>query len=319
MTGDPNADQSPHSPSDEERFAALRAHSPLAALRDRLDLLEGGIRGVAAYQAALRLLPKEAPHSEMMPPMGARWNRSEGAWEVDHVAAMRLWRGPGDTGLPPREMVDAFLAGYVERTGNDDERRLVEQLYAEAQQQLSEEGGAPEVFPGSTQAEADAVAERYGYGEPVQAITLDAPSGVFLLALVLVIVPAVLGTALLVESDGGTASRVGGIALYVVAVAAIFFGFVPLPLGRKRPPAPQLFVFRGGIVFAVNGLLDPYAWPDLELHQSVVTSTVGSDQREVSRDLLLIGPRGRSKTFVVPSFHHETVTDLARAGGATIS
>jgi hypothetical protein len=165
-------------------------------------------------------------------------------------------------------------------------------LYAEAEQRLSEQGGAPEVSPGNTQAEAAAVAERYGYGELVQTITLDAPTRTFVLALVLVVVPALLGTVLLFQSDGGTSSRVGGIVLYVVAAAAIF---------------------------GVNGFLDPYAWPDLELYQSVVTSTVGSAQREVSTDLLLIGPRGRSKTFVVPSLHHETVTDLARAGGAAIS
>lgn len=319
MTGDPNADLNPRSPSDEERLAAQRARSPRAALMDRLDLLEGGIPGRAAYQAALRLLPKEPPYPGMAHPPGARWNEAAHAWEVDDAAAMQLWWAPGDGGLPPWEMVDAFLAGYVERTGDDDERRLVEQLYAEAERQPSEPSSASEASPGNTQAEAAAVAERYGYGGLVQTITLDAPSGLFGLALILVIVPALLGTVLLFQSDGGTASRVGGIVLYVVAAAAVFLGFVPLPLGRPRPPVPRLFVFRGGIVFAVDGLLDPYAWPDLELHQSVVTSTVGSDQREVRRNVLWIGPRGRSKQFVVPSLLHETMTDLARAGGATIS
>ncbi|MEU4386218.1 hypothetical protein [Promicromonospora sp. NPDC023805] len=319
MTGDPNADQSPRSPSDEERFAALRAHSPRAALMDRLDLLEGGIPGVAAYQAALRLLPNGARSSGMRPPAGARWNRAEGAWEVDHAVAMRLWEPPGDAGLPPREMVDAFLAGYVERTGDDEERRLVEQLYAEAEQRLSELGGAREVFPANTQAEADAVAERYGYGKLVQTITLDAPSGSYVFAFTLVVVFALLGTVLLFQWGDDTSARVGGIGLYLAAAATIVLGFVPLPRGRPRRPAPQLFVFRGGIVFGDDGLLDPYAWPDLELRQKVVTATVGSDQHEVRSKVLWISPRGRSKEFVVPSLHHRTVTDLARAGGATIS
>ncbi|MGI5187633.1 hypothetical protein ACQEVI_05745 [Promicromonospora sp. CA-289599] len=319
MTGDPNTDRSPRSPSDDERLATQRAHSPRVALMDRLDLLAGGIRGAAAYQAALRLLPNGARSSGTKPPPGARWNRTEGAFEVDHAAAMRLWEPRDGAGLPPREMVDAFLAGYVERTGDDVERQLVLELYAEAEQRLADRGGAAEIFPASTRDEAATVAERYGYGKLVQTITLDTSSGTFLLALVLVVVPALLGTMLLFQSDGGTSSRVGGIALYVVAVAAIFFGFVPLPLGRPRPPDPQLFVFRGGIVFAVNGLLDPYAWPDLELYQSAVTSTVGQDQREVRTNMLVISSRGRSMRFVVPSFHHETVTDLARAGGASIS
>lgn len=310
-----NADRSPRSATDEERLAALRALSPRTALMDRLDLLDGGIPGAAAYQAALRLLPKEARYPAMKQPPGARWNEYDGAWEVDHGAAMDLWSPRGGVGLPPREMVDAFLAGYVERTGDDGERRLVEELYAEAEQRLSEQGNAREVFPASTSAEAAAVAERYGYGELVQTITLDAPARLFGLAAVLVVVPALLGTVLLFESDGSTASRVGGIALYVVAAAAAVLGFVPL---RRPLPAPRLFVYRGGVVFGVNGLLDPYAWPDLELSESVVSSTVGSAQREVRSNLLTIGPRGRSKTFVVPSLHHTTVTDRARAGGATI-
>lgn len=181
---------------------------------------------------------------------------------------------------------------------------------------MSEQGSAREIFPESTPAEAAAVAEQYGYGELVQTITLDAPSRLFGLALILVVVPALLGTVLLFESGGGTAAQVGGIVLYVVAAAAAVLGFVPL---RRPQPAPGMFVYRGGIVFGVNGMLDPYAWPDLELYRSVVTSTVGSDQREVRTNLLLIGPRGRSTTFVVPSLHHGSVTDLARAGGATIS
>lgn len=45
MSEEPNVDRGPHSPSDEERLAAQRAHSPRAALMDRLSLLEGGIPG----------------------------------------------------------------------------------------------------------------------------------------------------------------------------------------------------------------------------------------------------------------------------------
>ncbi|MFD6141167.1 hypothetical protein [Promicromonospora sp. NPDC060271] len=206
------------------------------------------------------------------------------------------------------------------RSPSDEERPAaqpeVEQACAEAEQ--PEPGSAPETFPGHTQAEAETVAERYGYGRLVQTITL-APSRLLGLVFVLVVVLALLGTVLLFRSDGGTTARVGGIAFYLAAAATAVLGLVPLPLRRPRPPVPRLFVFRCGVVFGVDGLLAPYAWPDLELRQTVVTSTGGSDQREVRRQVLWIGPRGRSKRFAVPSLHHKTVTDLARAGGATIS
>jgi hypothetical protein len=51
----------------------------------------------------------------------------------------------------------------------------------------------------------------------------------------------------------------------------------------------------------------------------VVTSTVGSAQREVKEDLLFVRPRGKSAQFLVPSRHRTTVAAAARAGGATIS
>jgi hypothetical protein len=314
MTGDPNTDQSPHSPSDDERLAALRAHSPRAALMDRLDLLEGGIPGAAAYQAALRLLPKNAPPAGAKPPAGARWNRAEGAWEVDHAAAMRLWDPPGGVGLPPREMVDAFLTGYAERTGDDGERRLVEELYAEAEQRLADQGGVAESFPETTRAEAAAVAERYGYGELVETITLGGSPGTLGLALTLAVVPAFLGALLLFRSDGDMLPLVGGIALLAVAAAALAWGLVSQRKPRRAPKL--LFVFTDGVVFGVNGLLDPYAWRDLELHDASVSSTVGLNPRELRTDLLMIGPRGRSMQFVVPSEYRNTVADLGRAGGA---
>lgn len=80
-------------------WSAQRAPSPRAALMDRLSLLEGGIPGAAAYQAALRLLPKGPRSSGTKPPPGARWNRTEGAWEVDHGAAMGLWDPRDGVGL----------------------------------------------------------------------------------------------------------------------------------------------------------------------------------------------------------------------------
>ncbi|MFC4632152.1 hypothetical protein ACFO6V_28175 [Promicromonospora alba] len=316
MTGDPNADHSPHSPSDEERLAALRAHSPRAALMDRLSLLEGGIPGIAAYQAALRLLPNGARSSGTKPPPGTRWNRAEGAWEVDHVAAMRLWEPRDGVGLPPREMVDAFLTGYAERTGDDGERQLVEQLYAEAERRLAEGSGAPESSSGISPAEASAVAARYGYGELVETVTFDASSRTIGFTLLLAFVPAVFAYLLLTQADGETLPIVGGTALLVAAVAALLWGLVPLR--RVRQAAPQLFVFKDGVVFAVEGFLDPYAWQDVDLHETTVTSTVGSDQREVREDLLLIGPRGKSAQFLVPMRHRRTIAAAARAGGATI-
>lgn len=318
MTSEPNADRSPHSPSDEERLAAQREHSPRAALMDRLSLLEGGIPGVAAYQAALRLLPEGPRSSGTKPPPGVRWNRAEGGWEVDHVAAMRLWDPRDGVGLPPREMVDAFLTGYAERTGDDSERELVEQLYAEAEQRLADGSDAPESPSAAIgPAEASAVAERYGYGELVETVTFDASSRTIGFTLILAFVPALFAYLLLSQADGETLPIVGGVALLVAAVAALLWGLVPLR--RVRRAAPQLFVYTGGVVFADDGFLDPYAWPDVELHETTVTRTVGSDQREVREDLLLIGPRVKSTQFLVPSGHRRTVAAAARTGGATIS
>lgn len=316
MTHEPNADRSPRSPSGEERLAALRAHSPRTALLDRLSVLEGGIPGAAAYRAAQRLLPKEPPHPGMKPSPGAHWNTTEAVWEVDHAAAMELWEPRGDAGLPPAEMVDAFLAGYVERTGDVGERELVEQLYAEAEQELADRGGVAERSP-ANKAEALAVAARYGFGALVETITLDAPSRMLGLVLTLVIVPAFFGIVLLLQSGGDALALGGGVALLAVAAAALVWGLV----SRRRPQqaAPQLFVFTHGIVFSVDGFLDPYVWTDLDLHETVVSSTAGSNPREIRTSLLVIGPRGRSMQFVVPSEYRQTVADLARAGGATIS
>jgi hypothetical protein len=317
MTEVPNADRSPRSPSDEERLAALRAHSPRTALMDRLYLLDDGIPGAAAYQAALRLLPKGGPSSVSKPPPGTRWNRAEGQWEVDHVAAMGLWEQRDGVSLPPAEMVDAFLTGYAERTGDDSERQLVEQLYAEAEQRLAEESGVPDDSSPFSPVEASAVAARYGYGELVEAITFDASTRVVGFTLVLAFVPAFLGFMLLTQYDGETLPVVGGVALLAAAVAALLWGLVPVR--RVQKAAPQLFVFKDGVVFAVDGFLDPYVWPDMELDGMVVTSTVGSAQREVKEDLLFIRPRGKSAQFLVPSRHRTTVAEAARAGGATIS
>ena len=314
MTEEPNADRSPRTPSDEERLAAQRALSPRGALMDRLDHLEGGIPGAAAYQAAQRLLQNGTPSAGTL---GARWNAAEGVWEVDHAAAMRLWSPSDGVGLPPAEMVDAFLTSYAERTGDDSERRLVEELYAEAEQQLSDQDGTPESSPESARAEAVAVGERYGYGELVEAIALDASPRTLGLALILAFMPAFFGTMLVVQSDGETLPVVGGIALFVVAAVVLAWGFVPLH--RPRQVAPKLFVFRGGIVFGVNGLLDPYAWPDVELTETVVTSTVGSNRRKVREGLLMLGPPSRSARFLVPARHRATVAAVARAGGATTS
>jgi len=67
----------------------------------------------------------------------------------------------------------------------------------------------------------------------------------------------------------------------------------------------------------VDGVLDPCAWPDLEVVEKVLVSTVGSDQREVRQKVILIGPRDRSTQHAVPMSHHRTVVTLARDGGAT--
>ncbi len=107
-----------------------------------------------------------------------------------------------------------------------------------------------------------------------------------------------------------------GIILTTVAAGILALGVVALR--RPKPVPQQLFLFTNGIVLGVDGVLDPYAWPDLELAEKVVVSTVGSKRREVREKVLLIGPLGRSAQFLVPSRHRDAVAALARAGGATI-
>ncbi|WP_033442113.1 hypothetical protein [Saccharothrix sp. NRRL B-16314] len=316
MTGDPEADRSPRSATDEERLAAQRAVSPRVALMERLSLLEGEVPGAAAYQAARRLLPEEDPHPGMKPPPGAVWNPETGTWSVDHAAAMRLWSPDDGVGLPPSEMVDAFLTGYAERTGDDSARPLVEQLYAEAEKRLRDRGGAPESLSPSTKAEAVAVAGRHGFGEFVETVELDSSSRGFGVALAFAVLPAFFGVLLLFQADGDVLAVVGGVLLTVLAIGILALGVVAL---RMPAPVPRrLFLFTGGVVLGVDGVPDPYAWSDLELVERVVVSNVGSDHHEVREKLLLIGPLGRSTQFPVPSGHRETVVALGRAGGAVI-
>jgi hypothetical protein len=116
---------------------------------ERLSLLEGGVPGSAAYQAAQRLLTAGAALPESCAALARSWSAATGACSVDHAAAMRLWSPPDGVGLPPVEMVDAFLTSYAERSGDDSERPLIEELYAEAQAAAEHRGGAPESLPDS--------------------------------------------------------------------------------------------------------------------------------------------------------------------------
>nr|WP_232327903.1 hypothetical protein [Kibdelosporangium sp. MJ126-NF4] len=272
--------------------------------------------GIAAYQAAHRLLPEGNSYPGMTPPPWAHWNQATGTWSVDHAAAMRLWSPSDGVSLPPAEMVDAFLTGYAERTGDDSARPLVEQLYAEAEKRLRDRGGAPETFPASNRAEAVAVGVRFGFGEFVETVALNSPSGRFGTALVVAVLPAFFGILLLFQANGDVLALVGGIILTAMVTGILVMGVVAQR--RPEPMSRQLFLFTGGIVFGVNGVLDPYAWPDLEVVEKVVVSNVGSDHHEVREKLLLVGPLGKSTQFVVPSPYRETVVALARAGGATI-
>jgi hypothetical protein len=271
--------------------------------------------GVAAYQAALRLLPAQDLHPGMKVPPWARWNPATGAWAVDHVAAMRLWSPADGVRLPPPEMVDAFLTGYVERTGDEGARRLVEQLYAEAEQRLVERGGAPETVAASTLTEAAAVAERHGYGEHVETVVINPWSRGFGTAVAFAVPPAVFGIWVLVAVDGDVLALVGGILLTALAAGLLALAVVAL---RQREPTPQrLFLFTGGVVLGVGGVLEPYAWPDLEVVVKTVVSTVGSGQNEVRQRVIMIGPVEQTAQYPIPSSHHRTVVTLARAGGAS--
>jgi hypothetical protein len=228
---------------------------------------------------------------------------------------MRLWSPRGEVSLPPWEMVDAFLAAYAERTGDDSSRQVVEELYAEAEKQLRDRGGATETLSASTRAEAVAVAERYGHGEFVQVIEHGYAGGGFGLALGFAVVPAFFGVLLLFQANGDVLALVGGIILTVLAAGILAFG---VAARRKPTPAPrQLFLFTGGIVLGVDGVLDPYAWSDLELVKKVIVSNVGSDHHEVREEVLLLGPLTRATRFAIPSAHRASVVALGRAGGVT--
>jgi hypothetical protein len=315
VTGEPDAGREPRSATDEERLIAQRAVSPRIALMDLLNQLQGEVPGVAAYQAAHWLLPKEPPQPGIKPPPGARWSWDTGTWSVDHPAAMRLWSRRDEVGLPPWEMVDAFLAAYAERNGDDTSRQVVEELYAEAEKQLRDRKGAPETLSASTHDEAVAVAERYGYGEFVQVIEHSYSDSGFGLALIFAVLPGFFGVLLLFQADGDVLALVGGILLTVPAAGILAFG-----VAARREPASvprQLFLFTGGVVLGVDGVLDPYAWPDLELVTKVIVSNVGSDYHEVREKVLLLGPLARATQFAVPSAHRASVVALAGAGGAT--
>ncbi|MBE1470639.1 hypothetical protein [Kibdelosporangium phytohabitans] len=284
---------------------------------ERLNLLEGEVPGAAAYQAAHRLLPKQDSSAGTALPPWARWDEATGGWSVDHAVAMRLWSPSDGISLPPPKMVDSFLTGYAERTGDDSARPLIEQLYAEAEKRLRDGGGAPETLPSNDRADAVAVAERYGFGEFVETVVLGSPSGRFGIALVLAVLPAFFGILLLFQANGDALALVGGVVLTAVAAGILAMGVVARR--RPKPLSRQLFLFTGGIVFGVDGVLDPYAWPDLEVVEKAVVSNVGSDHHEVRQKLLLVGPLGKSTQFIVPTPYRESVIALARAGGATMA
>lgn len=311
-----HADRSPRSATDEERLAARRAVSPRNALLEQLSLLEGDVPGSAAFQAAQRLLPRDAGYPGTQAPPGTYWDQEAGAWAVDHSAAMRLWSPPDGVGLPPREMVDAFLTVYVERTGDDDARRRTDELYAEAERRLADNGGAPESFPVRTRAEAVAVAERYGYGELVTEADLTSTPLGFGMAVWCAAVSALFGLFLLLQSGGTGLALWSGIVLVALAGGILVAGAVVQR--RRRPTVPrQLFFFTGGVVLGIDGVLDAYAWPDLELVEADTVSDVEPDHQQVRSGVLLIGPRARADQLAVPSDRRDTVRALAAAGGAS--
>lgn len=313
MTGEQDAARGPRSATDEERLSSRRAVSPRLALLERLNTLAGGIPGAAAYRAALWLLPDGPPSPTAPPPPGGRWDAENASWSVDHAAAMNLWSPRGGDGLPPVEMLDAFLADHVARTGDDGAREQVEQLYAEAVEEVAGPGRAPEAAPARTRAEVVAVADRYGYGDLVETISIDRSRG-FGGALAFAVLPAVAGVVVLFRAGGDTLALVGGILLCALAAGILALGVVALR--SPIPAAEQMFLFTGGVVHDTDGVLDPFAWPDLEVTTEVVVSTVGSDRHEVRETVLSIGLLARSVWFVVPQSYHRTVTDLATAGGA---
>ncbi|MCS7475436.1 hypothetical protein ACFFQW_15430 [Umezawaea endophytica] len=116
---------------------------------------------------------------------------------------------------------------------------------------------------------------------------------------------------------GAAFGVVGGIVLIALAVVGLTVGLVGL---RKPKPLPRnAYLFRGGVVLGHDGVLDPYAWPDLELTESRVrASNARPDHPERWTTLVRVGTPGGEADFIVPSGRVKAVAALARAGGATM-
>lgn len=253
--------------TDEERLAARSAVSPHLALLERLSILEGEIPGAAAYQAAKHLLEHGEPSSATVSRLGQR--DATGAWSVDHAAAMRLWSPDDGTGVPPREMLDAFLDSYAERTGDDGERPLIERLYAETESAEAEkaEADGAKPAPPSTVADAKAVADRYGYGAFVDTVELPSTrrgSGFFARRK---IAPA--GPRLFLFESGIVIGADGALDAYVWSDLELIDTTVVSDTGIEYRPVPRKTLLLGPI-----GRSTQFAIPSM--HRGMVLDLAGT-------------------------------------------